>query len=105
MRLMLSALTTADRIVITLAPAPAGLEAHMEATCRTENDARILAGQLRTTTTLLKDALTRDKKASNNEDAEFGTLLTAGSFQQTDRLVSGKWPVSKSLLDALTAGI
>jgi hypothetical protein len=105
MHLMLSALTGADRIVITLGPAAAGLEARMEATCRTQNDARILASQLRTTTALLKEALTRDKKTANDEDAEVGTLLTAGSFEQTDRLVNGRWPVSKSLLDALTAGI
>ena len=105
MHLMLSALTSADRIVITLGPGAKGIEAHLEATCRTQDDARILASQLRTTTTLLKEALTRDKKATNNEDAEVGTLLTAGSFEQTDRHVNGTWPIRKTLLDALTGGI
>ncbi len=102
MRLMLSALTNADRIVITFEPTGHGIEAHMEATCRTQNDARILASQLRSTTALLKEALARDKKTADDEVA---TLLTSGSFDQTDRLVNGKWPVRKSLLDALTAGI
>jgi hypothetical protein len=102
MHLMLSALTSADRIVITLGPGPKGIEAHLEATCRTQDDARILAGRLRTTTILLKEALTRDKKAA---DDEVGTLLTAGSFEQTDRHVNGTWPIRKTLLDALTGGI
>jgi hypothetical protein len=102
MHLMLSALASADRVIITLGPAGQGIEARMEATCRTQDDARILASQLRSTTALLKEALTRDKKVV---DDEIATLLTAGSFDQTDRRVSGRWPVRKSLLDALTAGI
>lgn len=106
MRLMLSALTNADRIVITLGPAAGtgtpGIEAHMEATCRTQDEAKTLASQLRSTTALLKDAWTRNKSGADDEVA---TLLTAGSFDQTDRRVKGKWPIRKSLLDALTAGI
>ena len=102
MHFMLSALTSADRIVITVGPSGAGIEARMDATCRTPEDARILAGQLRSTTALLKETFARDK---NVADDEFAALLTAGSFAQTDRRVTGRWPVRKSLLDSLTAGI
>jgi hypothetical protein len=102
MHFMLSALTSADRIVITVGPAGTGIEAHMDATCRTPEDARILASQLRSTTALLKETFARDKKVA---DDEFAALLTAGSFDQTDRRVTGRWPVRKSLLDSLTAGI
>jgi hypothetical protein len=102
MHLMLSALTSADRVIVTLGPAGDGIEARMDATCRTRDDARILASQLRSTTALLKEALTRDKKVTDDEVA---ALLTAGSFDQTDRRVTGRWPIRKSLLDALTAGI
>ena len=102
MHLMLSALTSADRVIITLGPVGDGIEAHMDATCRTQDDARVLASQLRSTTNLLKEALTRDKKVA---DDEVSTLLTAGVFDQTDRRVIGRWPVRKSLLDALTSGI
>ena len=106
MHLMLSALTSADRIVITMGPTSRvgalGIEAHMEATCRTQDDARVLASQLRSTTALLKEALTRDRKSADDEVA---TLLTAGSFDQADRRVTGHWPIGKSLLQALTAGI
>ena len=102
MHLMLSALTSADRVIITLVPQGPGIEAQMEAICRTQDDARILASQLRSTTALLKEALTRDKKAA---DGEMAALLTGGTFDQMDRRVTGKWPLRKSLLDALTAGI
>jgi hypothetical protein len=102
MHLMLSALTSADRVIVTLEPVGGRIEAHMDATCRTQGDAKVLASQLRSTTALLKEALTRDKK---RDDDEVATLLTAGTFDQTDRRVTGRWPVRKSLLDALTAGI
>ncbi len=102
LRLMLSALTSADRVIVTLGPASQGIEAHLEATCRTQDDAKVLASQLRTTTAILKEALARDKKAAEDEVA---TMLTAGRFDQTGRRVIGNWPVRRSLLDALTAGI
>jgi hypothetical protein len=103
MHLMLSALTTADRVVITFGALSSGdIEAHLEATCRTRDDARVLASQLRTTTATLREALTKTK-SSGNDDVM--TLLTGGSFEQKDRLVTGNWPVHKSLLEALTAGI
>jgi hypothetical protein len=74
----------------------------MDATCRTQEDARILTSQLRSTTALLKETFAHDKKVA---DDEFAALLTAGSFDQTDRRVTGRWPVRKSLFDSLTAGI
>ena len=102
MHLMLSALTSADRVIVTLGPVGDGIEAHMDATCRTQDDARVLASQLRSTTALLKEALAHDKKAADDDVA---TLLTAGSFDQKNRSVIGRWPIRKGLLDALTAGI
>jgi hypothetical protein len=102
MHLMLSALTNAERIVITLGPAGKTIEARMEATCRTPDDAKTLASRLRSVTTLLKEAAARDKQPA---DDEITALLTSGSFDQNDRRVNGKWPVRRTLLDALTAGI
>ncbi len=102
MHLMLSALTKADRVVVTLGPGGPGIEAALDATCRTQDDARVLASQLRATTSILKAALARDKTISGDG---FATMLTAGTFDQTDRRVTGKWPVQKSLLDALTTGL
>ncbi len=98
---LLSPLTGADRITITVEPAGQAIEAHMEALCRTPDDARILAGQLRSATAILKQRLPPGKRTA---DDYVETMLTAGSFSQQDRRVIGKWPVAKSLLDALTAG-
>lgn len=102
MHYLLSALTTADRVVITFNPGPQGIEARMDATCRTQADAHVLESQLQSTTGLLKDAMARDKTVSDNELA---AMLTAGNFDQTGRNVTGKWPMRKSLLDALTSGL
>lgn len=102
MHLLLSALAGADHIVVTLGPAGNAIEARMEATCRTPEDAKNLASRLRSVTTLLKDAATRDKPPA---DDEITALLMSGNFDQNDRRVNGKWPVRRSLLDALTAGI
>ena len=106
LHLMLAALTSADRIVITFGVISGaggnGIEARMEASCRTPDDAKTLASQLRSVTTLLKEAAARDKQPG---DDEITALLTSGSFDQHDRRVNGKWPVRRTLLDALTAGI
>lgn len=102
MHLMLSALTRADRVVITLGPGTQGITAQLEATCHNVDDAKVLASQLRSATGLLKEALARDKNAA---DGEVTAMLTGGVFDQTDRKVTGTWPVRKSLLDALTSGL
>jgi hypothetical protein len=102
MHLMLSALTSADRVVITVGPTGSSIEAHLDATCRTADDARVLASQLRTTTATIKEAFRHDKQIG---DDELAALLTGGRFDQADRRVTGTWPVRKSLLDALTEGI
>jgi hypothetical protein len=103
---MLSALQSADRITLTIGTVSsdpdAGIEARLETICRTPGDAGVLTSQLRTTTATLKEAVARDKEARNDELAE---MLTAGHFDQSDRKVTGKWPIRKSLIESLTAGI
>jgi hypothetical protein len=102
LRLMLSALTNADRLVVTLGPSGNELDARMEATCRTKDDARVLASELRTATAKLKDALDTNKQA---QDDELVRVLVGGSFDDNGQRVSGRWPFSKSLISSLTAGI
>jgi len=104
MHMTLSALSSADRVVVTFGPAPSGngIEAQLQATCKSATDAGVLASQLRSTTVLLKEALLKDKNTSNDELA---TALTAGTFTQNDRRVTGRWPIGKGFLDALTEGI
>jgi hypothetical protein len=44
----------------------------------------------------------RDKDSQNDE---LTAMLAAGNFEQTGIKVIGTWPVQKSLLEALTAGL
>jgi hypothetical protein len=102
MHSVLSALGAADRVVVTFGIASAQVEAHLEATCKTASDALLLTNQLRSTTALLKEALVRDKKLSSDE---FASVLTAGTFTQNDRRVTGRWPIGRGAIQALTDGI
>ena len=73
------------------------IEAALEATCHTEEDARILASQLSSMTGMLK---------KNAADNDVTAMLAAGSFDRKDRRVTGRWPVPNNLLaEALTNGL
>ncbi len=100
--LMLSALTSADRLVVTVSPSGSGMAAKMEATCRTKDDARVLASQLRTVTAKLKEASQQNKQAQTDELVQ---VLIGGKFDDNGSLVNGSWPFSKSLIASLTSGI
>lgn len=101
-RLMLSALRSTDRLVLTVVPVASGMEVQLEAACKTTDDARILVSQLKTTTSMIREAVTKDKDAQSDDLAQF---LAKGEFNQSDKLVTGKWPMKKELLDALTQGL
>jgi hypothetical protein len=106
-RLVLSALINADRVVITLGPAGQSIESRtiesrMDATCRSPDDARVLISQLRTTTAAIKESIVHSKLTQQDELAR---MLAAGSFDQSGQHVTGRWPVEKHLLDSLTEGI
>jgi hypothetical protein len=107
LRLMLSALTNADRLVVTVGlagdtPNAKMLDAKMEATCRSKDDAHVLASQLRSVTAKLKEALQHKKQAQADELVQ---VLVGGTFDDRGALVDGTWPFSKSLIASLTAGI
>lgn len=100
--LMLSALKSADRLVVTVDLSGTGLAAKMEATCRTKDDARVLASQLRTVTAKLKEALQENKQAQTDELVR---VLVGGTFDDSGSHVNGSWPFSKALISSLTSGI
>lgn len=102
LRIVLSGLTRADRVLITAGLAGSVIEAHLETTCRNADDARVLASELRSTTATLKDAVSSDKEASQDELAR---MLAAGTFDSNGNRVTGKWPIGKGLIENLTAGI
>ena len=101
LRVMFSGLMQADRVVFTLGPAGAGVEARMEAACKSGDEARVLTSQMRNSISLMKEAAARD----HAESGALAKALMGGVFQQADRRVTGKWPLAKDLLDSLTAGL
>jgi hypothetical protein len=102
LRLMLSALNTADRLVVTVGLSGAGLTAKLEATCRSKDDAQVLASQLRTVTAKLKDAMQQNKDAQSDELVQ---VLTGGTFDDSGVKVNGQWPISRRVIADLTVGI
>lgn len=101
-RFMLSALTNADRVLITVGPGGSGIEAHLETTCHSPDEAKLLASQLRSTVAVLKDEMPRNQEI---RDDDLARTLAAGIFEQAGSRVTGRWPISKNLIDSLTAGI
>jgi hypothetical protein len=102
LRLMLSALTNADRLVVTVGLSGTVLAATMDATCRTKDDAHLLASQLRVVTANLKEAVANDPAAQSDELVK---VLAGGTFDDAGMRVSGEWPLSKALIAGLTSGI
>ena len=102
LRVTFSALQKADRVLITFGASTKGIEAHMEAECRTAENAGVLLSQMQNVTASLKEAMSRDKQIRGDELAR---TLAAGTFAGNGTKVDGTWPVDKGLIDALTAGI
>jgi hypothetical protein len=106
-RMMLSALNGADKVIVTVTPGASGIEAHLETICHTTDEAKVLASQLRSTTSLLKEAMVADTgpEAQEIRSDDLARALAAGVFEQNGLRVTGRWPVSKTLIDSLTSGI
>lgn len=79
----------------------------METNCRTPDEAKVLTSQLRSTTSILKEAMVKDTgpQAREIRDDDLARTLAAGVFEQNGARVTGRWPISKTLIDSLTSGI
>ena len=100
-RVTLSGITTADKVTFTVAEAGQGIELRMQASCRSLDEARILSSQLRSSTSQLKDAVAMGGTTVD----DLVKSLAGGNFDQTEKLVSGAWPLPRTLLQTLTSGI
>lgn len=101
LRVTLSGIINADRLVFTVGTAGQAIELRMQALCGSLDDARILSSQLRSNTTLLKEALAKGAAAHD----DLALTLAGGAFDQAEKLVTGKWPISRALLDSLISGL
>jgi len=102
LRLTLSGLTSAERVVITIGMYSGGIEARMEALCKTSDDASLLTSQLRNTAVLIKEGIL---SKSVQQDDQFAHMLAAGTFDQKRNRVEGRWPVARGLIDDLSSGL
>ena len=82
--------------------ADGGLSVRLEVTCYSPAAAGALAKQLTQTTELLKSMIEREHMTSNPND--LSGVLVAGSFEQQDQRVIGKWPIARGFVEALLSG-
>lgn len=102
LRVSLSGLMETDRVLLTAGPGLRGIEAHLEATCRTLDAARTLESQLRSAAAILKEAIAQNKAKS---DDTLAGLLSKGSFDRNATRVTGRWQIDPVLIQGLTDGI
>ena len=93
------ALEGAEMLVVSAAPEAGRISLRLDATCRSDADARALAEQLRDATARLREMLIRENQTPNPRD--LSGVLAAGAFEHKELHVLGHWPVERSLLEIL----
>jgi len=96
------AMSGAEKVVFSLAPAGGRLEVQVDVTCRSGQEAGVLASQLEGVTSLL-NAMTA-RQATKPDPKDLGGVLAAGRFEQVDQRVLGRWPIERSFLEAILEG-
>jgi hypothetical protein len=99
---MMSGLKSAERLLLTIASYSGGFEIHMDAACPNKDDAGLLASEFRNVATVIREGLTRKQLAA---DDELPRMLAGGTFAQSGTHVSGRWPVPKTFLEGMLAGL
>jgi hypothetical protein len=100
--LMMSGLKSAERLSLTIAPSSGGFEIHMDAACPNKDDAGLLASEFRNVATVIREGMTRKQLPA---DDELPRMLAGGTFEQSGTHVSGRWPVPKTFLEGMLAGL
>lgn len=101
-RPLAQALEASDGLLLAAGSQAGELEITLQAPCRSAPEAALLAAQLQRLTAMLRQSLAAEKKPPDPRD--LSGVLTVGSFQARDRLVSGRWPVPRAFLEALAGG-
>mgnify|MGYP001555904611 CR=1 FL=1 len=102
MRILAISLQSADRVILSLAPAEdtqAAFLVELQASFPIEPSAETARAQLEIETKMLKLGLARAHREPN--PADLTGLLAAGTFQRMRKQVLGTWPVRQELLKAL----
>ncbi len=101
-RIFAISLAPAESVVFSLGPSgndEAPFMLRLDAACGTVAKADIVRGQLELETKMLKTGLSRRHEQIKRGDLT--GLLASGIFQEKGKLVAGKWPVYRELLEML----
>ncbi len=101
-RLLAKAMEDSENILLSAGPQGTQYEARVEVTCRNDQDAAALGAQLERITSLLRDAIAREKRQPDPND--LSGVLTGGVFEHTGRRVMGRWPIASGFLETLAGG-
>lgn len=102
-RLFAKALSAAEGVLFSAAPAGDHMQLHLEVTCRSAPEAATLLAQLRRLTETLREMIAREKQQPNPRD--LSGVLTAGVFEQAGRRVQGRWPLGRPFLESLAGTV
>ncbi len=98
-RALVAPLERAERLLLWAQPQMAGLEARLEVTCRSEEEAAVLAGQLSGMARVLAAGASRQGRQTTG--GRLSAMLSRGSFRHSGRRVFGHWPVEYGALATL----
>jgi len=97
-----SALAGAERVTVAIDAGATGFSANLQADCPTEKQAEEVRDRLRSLTEVLAKMIQRSGQQPNTED--LSGVLTSGAFEADGRAVTGKWPIPRALLEAVSEG-
>jgi hypothetical protein len=96
-------LEDAEQVILTLGPRGNDFQLTLNARCRSDHDAEILAAELERSTSLLRSMIARENRTPNPRD--LSGVLTSGTFTHAGSRATGIWPISRGFVeDTLTGG-
>ncbi len=98
-RMFARGMDNAESVVLSFVPEGGRLAAHLEVSCRDEEDAVQIASQLSSTTVTLKRMLDREHQAPG--PADLAGILASGSFRSEGAKVFGYWRIEPAFLEKL----
>jgi hypothetical protein len=97
------ALQGAEQVVFSIGADPAQqLQLGVQVTCKDAAAASALLTQFESTTSALRQMLSKDH--GKPDPADLSSVLVAGSFHRNERQVYGAWPIPKAFVDAIAGG-
>ncbi|MBN8732495.1 MAG: hypothetical protein J0L64_18270 [Acidobacteria bacterium] len=97
-----SALAGAERVTVAVDAGATGFSANLRAECPGAKQAEEVRDRLRSLTEVLTKMIQRSGQKPNPED--LSGVLTSGQFEAQGAAVTGKWPIPRALLEAVSAG-